>query len=89
MRQAEAGGASSNADPLEVGSSQGGPAPSPDGSGRKHRAHRGGGLQGESRGLRSRAIYGCAYRMSVAEIGKKHLPGAIKVSREASQGGAG
>jgi len=32
---------------------------------------------------------GARIGMSVAEIGEKHLPCAIKVSREASQGGAG
>jgi len=52
-------------------------------------AHCGGGLRGASRGHRNRAIYECSYRGSVAEIGEKHLPSAIKVSREASQGGAG
>ena len=62
---------------------------SPDGLGVILRAHRGGGHQGASRGLRNRAIFGCSYRMSVAEVGERHLPGAVKVSREAIRGGAG
>jgi hypothetical protein len=61
----------------------------PDGLGLTLRAHRGGGRRGESCGLGSRASFGCSYRMSVAEVGEKHLPGAVEVSREASQEGAG
>jgi len=61
----------------------------PDGLGLTLQAHRGGGRRGASCGLGSRAIFGCSYRMSVADVGEKHLPGAVEVSREASQEGAG
>jgi len=61
----------------------------PDGIGANAPAHLGGGLRGASCGLGSRAIFGCSYRTSVAEIGAKHLPGEFEVSREASQEGAG
>jgi hypothetical protein len=61
----------------------------PDGIGAHAPAHRGGGLRGASCGLGSRAIFGCSFRTSVAEVGATHLPGESKVSREASQGGAG
>jgi len=53
-------------------------------------AHRGGG----HRGSKLRARESCDSRvleslMSVAEVGEKHLPGVVEVSREASQEGAG
>lgn len=58
-------------------------------SGLTLRAHRGGGRRGASCGLGSRAIFGCSFRTSVAEVGETHLPSVIKVSREAIQEGAG
>jgi len=61
----------------------------PNGLGLTPWAHRGGGRRSASCGLGSRAIFGCSCRMSVAEVGAKHLPGAVKVSREAIQEGAG
>jgi hypothetical protein len=45
--------------------------------------------QRELHGSGVERIFGCSCRVSVAEIGEKHLPRVIKVSRKASQGGAG
>jgi hypothetical protein len=61
----------------------------PNGMGLTLWAHFGGGLRGASRRRGNRTLYECSYRVSVAEVGEKHLSGAVKVSREASQGGAG
>lgn len=68
----EAGGASSSAALPGVGLPRGGPAPrSRWHLGSRSGVHRGGGLRGESHGLGSRAIFGCSYRRSVAEIGRE------------------
>jgi hypothetical protein len=78
--QTEAGPAPSSARPTGVGLSQDGPAPRRTnarwirglGSGYGKRE----GLRGQrdaSRALGNRAVYGCSYRESIAEVGEKHL----------------
>jgi hypothetical protein len=46
-------------------------------------------LQRELHGSGVERIFGCSCRVLVAEIGEKHLPRVIEVSRKVSQGGAG
>jgi len=43
----------------------------------------------QAAGSRVERSSGCSCRMSVADIGKRHLPWAIKVGREAHQERAG
>jgi hypothetical protein len=96
-RQTEAGPAPSSARPTGVGLSQDGPAPRRTNarwsSGfRLRSASKREGLRGRhdaSRALGNRAVYGCSYRESIAEVGKKHLSRASEGSRKANRGGAG
>lgn len=78
--QTKAGRAPSSARPTGVGLSQDGPAPRRTnarrirglGSGYGKRE----GLRGQrdaGRALGNRAVYGCSYRESIAEVGEKHL----------------
>jgi len=56
------------------------------GSGERERLR---GRRDASRALGNRAIFGCSYRESIAEVGEKHLFRSSKGSREANRGGAG
>jgi hypothetical protein len=59
-------------------------------SGLMLRSHRGGGHGSEScSGSGVDRIFGCSYQGLVAQVGEKHLPRAVEVSRKVSQGDAG
>jgi len=86
----EAGEAPSSAALPGAGLLQGGPTP----RSRWHEAHALCSSRRRSSRRKLRARESCDSRvleslMSVAEVGEKHLPGVVEVSREASQEGAG